>query len=41
MHRKVFERLLLTRHFDKNGWAKLHPTQADFRSDTLLSLMPH
>jgi hypothetical protein len=33
MHRKVFERLLLTHHFDRAGWAKLHPTQAGFRGD--------
>jgi hypothetical protein len=33
MHRKVFECLLLTRHFDNAGWAKLHPTQAGFRGD--------
>jgi hypothetical protein len=33
MHRKLFERLLLVYSFDKTGWAKLHPTQAGFRSD--------
>jgi hypothetical protein len=31
MLRKVFERLLLSR-FDHDGWAKIHPTQAGFRS---------
>lgn len=29
--RKIFERLLLSR-FDPQGWARLHPTQAGFRS---------
>ena len=33
MHRKIFERLLLTHHFDHASWAKLHPTQAGFRGD--------
>ena len=33
MHRKIFERLVLVHHFDRAGWAKLHPTQADFRGD--------
>jgi hypothetical protein len=33
MHRKLFERLLLVHPFDRTGWAKLHPTQAGFRSD--------
>lgn len=33
MHRKIFERLLLAHHFDCNTWAKLHSTQAGFRSD--------
>jgi hypothetical protein len=33
MHRKIFERLLLTHHFDRAGWAKLHPTQAGFRGE--------
>lgn len=31
MFRKVFERLLLSR-FDHDGWAKIHPAQAGFRS---------
>jgi len=31
MFRKVFERLLLSR-FDYDGWAKIYPAQAGFRS---------
>jgi hypothetical protein len=33
MHRKLFERLLLVHSFDSTSWARLHPTQASFRSD--------
>ena len=33
IQRKIFKRLLLVHHFDRAGWAKLHPTQAGFRSD--------